>query len=154
MHVFLMCSSRSSMCYYCNPDGYAQKYTPSSGLHCPTPEISYAEDYGPILPRLTPSTPSPSGTAYDDEALDWGSEVEEYALTSSKALNADTLTVLDHPQRSHPKAKLAPKRHGPFKVLTTWGVNCKLQLPTTWRIHPVFHNSLLSPYKETIAHGP
>ncbi len=55
---------------------------------------------------------------------------------------------------TQPKAKLAPKRHGPFKVLTTWGVNCKLQLPATWRIHPVFHNSLLSPYKETIAHGP
>ena len=55
---------------------------------------------------------------------------------------------------THPKAKLAPKCHGPFKVLTTWGVNCKLQLPATWRIHPVFHNSLLSPYKETTAHGP
>src|SRR6266404_3160135 len=55
---------------------------------------------------------------------------------------------------THPKAKLAPKRHGPFKVLTTWGVNCRLQLPATWRIHPVFHNSLLSPYKETTAHGP
>ncbi len=55
---------------------------------------------------------------------------------------------------THPKVKLAPKRHGPFKVLTMWGVNCKLQLPTTWRIHPVFHNSLLSPYKETVAHGP
>src|SRR5882762_8785794 len=55
---------------------------------------------------------------------------------------------------THPKAKLAPKCHGPFKVLTTWGVNCKLQLPATWRIHTVFHNSLLSPYKETIAHGP
>ncbi len=55
---------------------------------------------------------------------------------------------------THPKAKLAPKCHGPFKVLTTWGVNCKLQLPTTWKIHPVFHNSLLSLYKETTAHSP
>ncbi len=55
---------------------------------------------------------------------------------------------------THPKAKLAPKHHGPFKVLTTWGVNWKLQLPTTWKIHPVFNNSLLSPYKETIPHGP
>jgi len=29
---------------------------------------------------------------------------------------------------THPKAKLAPRRHGPFKVLATWGINCKLQL--------------------------
>jgi hypothetical protein len=55
---------------------------------------------------------------------------------------------------THPKAKLAPRRHGPFKVITTWGVNCKLQLPKSWRIHPVFHISLVSPYKETTAHGP
>jgi hypothetical protein len=51
----------------------------------------------------------------------------------------------------HPKAKLAPRRHGPFKVLSSWGVNCKLQLPKTWRIHPVFHCSLITPYKETPA---
>jgi hypothetical protein len=55
---------------------------------------------------------------------------------------------------THPKAKLAPRRHGPFKVLSSWGVNCKLQLPKTWRIHPVFHCSLITPYKETPAHGP
>ena len=55
---------------------------------------------------------------------------------------------------THPKAKLAPRRHGPSKVLSTWGINVKLQLPKTWRIHPVFHTSLISPYKETPAHGP
>jgi hypothetical protein len=55
---------------------------------------------------------------------------------------------------THPKAKLAPRCHGPFKVLSSWGVNCKLQLPKTWRIHPVFHCSLITPYKETPAHGP
>ncbi|ESK82581.1 hypothetical protein Moror_3668 [Moniliophthora roreri MCA 2997] len=30
----------------------------------------------------------------------------------------------------------------------------KLKLPFQWRIHPVFHASLLSPYKETDVHGP
>ena len=56
---------------------------------------------------------------------------------------------------THPKAKLAPRRHGPFKVITATEVNSKLALPKSWqRLHPVFHNSLLSPYKETTAHGP
>ena len=29
-----------------------------------------------------------------------------------------------------------------------------LRLPSTWKIHDVFHTSLLSSYKETKAHGP
>ena len=55
---------------------------------------------------------------------------------------------------THPKTKLAPKRYGPFKVLTTTPTNSRLQLPPHWRIHPMFHNSLLTPYKETSEHGP
>jgi transposase InsO family protein len=55
---------------------------------------------------------------------------------------------------THPKAKLAPRRHGPFKVVYSTQTNTKLLLPKSWRIHPVFHNSLISPYKETAAHGP
>ena len=31
-------------------------------------------------------------------------------------------------QTTHPKAKLAPKRYGPFKVLWASPTNCKLQL--------------------------
>jgi len=57
-------------------------------------------------------------------------------------------------QTTHPKAKLAPRRYGPFKVIWTSPTNCKLELPPQMRIHPVFHNSLLKPYTETAAHGP
>jgi hypothetical protein len=81
----------NNTCYACNREGYYDKYAPSSGRRCPTPEIDYAEDFGLQSPI---SIPSPSGTT---EVLDWGSEVEEYALTSSKANLSDALTVLDLP---------------------------------------------------------
>jgi hypothetical protein len=53
-----------------------------------------------------------------------------------------------------PTAKLAPKRHGPFKVTQVMSaVNYRLELPTQWSIHPVFHIDLLTPYHETTIHG-
>jgi hypothetical protein len=56
---------------------------------------------------------------------------------------------------SQPTAKLAPRRHGPFEVIQVMStVNYHLELPTQWSIHPVFHTDLLTPYKETIMHGP
>src|SRR5579863_2857962 len=57
-------------------------------------------------------------------------------------------------QTMHPKAKLALRCYGPFKVIWASATNCKLKLPPQMKIHPVFHNSLLKPYKETKEHGP
>ena len=51
--------------------------------------------------------------------------------------------------------KLAAKRHGPFsitEVVSPWAY--QLKLPDQWRIHPVFHASLLTPYHENETHGP
>ena len=51
--------------------------------------------------------------------------------------------------------KLKPKQEGPFpitKVISPWAY--KLQLPEQWKIFPVFHACLLSPYKATKAHSP
>ncbi len=51
--------------------------------------------------------------------------------------------------------KLAPKRYGPFKITKEISpVAYQLCLPTAWNIHNVFYASLLSPYRETNAHGP
>jgi len=77
---------------------------------------------------------------------------EELSYTFHK----DDLVLLEatNLQTTHPKAKLAPRRYGPFKVIWASPTNCKLQLPETMRVHPVFHNSLLKPYHETQAHGP
>jgi hypothetical protein len=55
---------------------------------------------------------------------------------------------------THLKAKLNPRRHSPFKILSTTLTNSRLQLPPNWCIYPVFHNPLLTPYKETLEHGP
>ena len=59
-----------------------------------------------------------------------------------------------HLNTSHPSAKLAPKRYGPFKVTKAIShTSFQLQLPFSWKIHPTFHATLLTPYKETKEHG-
>ncbi len=60
-----------------------------------------------------------------------------------------------HLRTNQPTAKLAPRRHGPFKITQVMlAVNYRLELPTQWSIHPVFHTDLLTPYRETATHGP
>jgi hypothetical protein len=50
--------------------------------------------------------------------------------------------------------KMAPKQEGPFKVEEVLGpVTYRLKLPTTWKIHNVFHAVLLKPYIKTEVHG-
>ena len=54
-----------------------------------------------------------------------------------------------------PSAKLAPKRHGPFKVKKVLSpITYQLKLPPQWKIHDVFHTDLLTPYHEMEFHGP
>jgi hypothetical protein len=54
----------------------------------------------------------------------------------------------------HPTAKLAPKRHGPFPIVRVLSpITYKLRLPVQWKLHPVFHVDLLTPYRETEFHG-
>jgi len=49
---------------------------------------------------------------------------------------------------------MAPKRKGPFEIMEVTGpVNYRLKLPEQWKIHNVFHASLLTPYIETEIHG-
>jgi hypothetical protein len=53
-----------------------------------------------------------------------------------------------------PAAKLAPRRHGPFRVAQVMSpVSYRLALPLQWKIHSVFHIDLLSPHRETEVHG-
>jgi Chromo (CHRromatin Organisation MOdifier) domain len=55
---------------------------------------------------------------------------------------------------THLKAKLDAKRYGPFIITKEISpVVFQLALPPQWRIHNIFHTSLLMPYKETEEHG-
>jgi hypothetical protein len=54
----------------------------------------------------------------------------------------------------HPAAKLAPKRHGPFPIVRVLSpITYELRLPVQWKLHPVFHVDLLTPYRETEFHS-
>ena len=54
-----------------------------------------------------------------------------------------------------PSSKLAPKRHGPFKIgKVLLPITYQLKLPPQWKIHDVFHVDLLTPYHETKLHRP
>jgi hypothetical protein len=51
--------------------------------------------------------------------------------------------------------KLVPKRYRPCKIIKEVSpVAYQLSLPMAWGIHDIFHSSLLSPYHETMQHGP
>lgn len=55
----------------------------------------------------------------------------------------------------YPNRKLAPKREGPFTIEQVMGpATVRLKLPATWKVHPVFHTSLISHYRTTPEHGP
>ena len=59
-----------------------------------------------------------------------------------------------HLRTNQPMVKLAPRRHSPFPIVQVMSpVNYRLQLPTQWSIHDVFHIDLLTPYRETPTHG-
>ena len=47
--------------------------------------------------------------------------------------------------------KMAPKREGPFEIEEVPGpVTYQLKLPKSWKIHKVFHATLLRPYRENV----
>ena len=50
--------------------------------------------------------------------------------------------------------KMAPKREGPFEIEDVLGpLTYRLKLPESWRIHNVFHATLLRPYRENEIYG-
>lgn len=61
---------------------------------------------------------------------------------------------MTHHEDGYPFKKLAPKRHGPFRIQKVLSrLVYKLALLSNTKIHPVVHASLLTPYHETAQHG-
>ena len=51
--------------------------------------------------------------------------------------------------------KISPKREGPFKIKEVLSpLTYRLDLPDRWKIHDVFHASLLTPFTQTEVYGP
>jgi hypothetical protein len=76
----------------------------------------------------------------DKRRVDQVYKVGDKVLLSTKYLN------LKHSESSR---KLLPKWIGPFEVVQVVGpVAYKLKMNPGWRVYPVFHMSLLEPYKE------
>ena len=55
----------------------------------------------------------------------------------------------------YPTRKLAPQQEGPFEISQVISpLAYRLRLLPMWKIHDVFHASLLLTYRETAEHGP
>jgi hypothetical protein len=73
---------------------------------------------------------------------------EEYNVGDKVLLS--TRHINNPVDRNRPTRKLSPKFIGPYRIIKKVSVTAyKLDLPNTFRIHPVFHISLLKPYHET-----
>ena len=73
---------------------------------------------------------------------------EPYQLGDKVWLEGRNLTTM------HPMAKLAPRHYGPFPITRVISrTSYQLKLPPQWKIHNVFHATLLTPYKETALNG-
>ena len=67
-----------------------------------------------------------------------------YSVGDKVLLNTKYLTI----KHSETNRKLLPKWIGPFEVVQVVGpVAYKLKMNPGWRVHPVFHVSLLEPYR-------
>src|SRR5713226_9294808 len=145
------------------------KFAHNSHIHSTIERTPFEALMG-FTPCSLPTQFNSPSTPFISECLDFLSHLHSDLLAAQKIAN-QTWNSNSHPipyhigdqvwlegknlQTSFPSYKLAPRRHGPFMITSIiQGTSCKLELPPSWKIHPVFHASLLSPYHETSAHGP
>ena len=83
-----------------------------------------------------------------DKRIKFTKAPRELQINQKVLLEARNLSV------KSPSKKLAPKRYGPFKVIRKISpVAYQIKLPSTMKIHDVFHIDLLIPFNETTSYG-
>ena len=116
-------------------------------------------------PNLAPLTRQTLSILTADDWIMWMVQAQKMAID---AINWPTpilrasFTIGDHVWLegtnlpiSMQSSKLHPKHYGPFKISRVVSpVAYQLELPNQWQIHPIFHVTLLLPYKEMEQHGP
>src|SRR6266849_1331139 len=145
------------------------KFTHNSHTHSTIEHTPFEALMG-FTPHSLPTQFNSPSTPFISEHLDFLSHIRSDLLATQKIAN-QTWNSNSHPipyhvrdqvwlegknlRTSFPSYKLAPQCHGPFKIISIiQSTLCKLELPSSWKIHPVFHMLLLSPYHETSTHGP
>ena len=84
------------------------------------------------------------GKYYDRRAK----QQPDFKVSDKVMLNAK------HIRTKRPSKKLSPKLYGPFKILEKRGERAfKLEISPRWKIHPIFHVSLLEPYRTSNRDG-
>jgi hypothetical protein len=117
-------------------------------------------------PRLHPTDPPPSLNQHVEDRKQTALERRAQAIEAINRtahqtpppwfqVGQEVWLEAKNLQLPYQTPKLAPKRHGPFCISKQVSpVAYQLQLPDAWKIHNVFHASLLTPYRETPQHGP
>jgi hypothetical protein len=84
-----------------------------------------------------------------DRLIAGGTKFKPYTIGTKVWLEGTNLNL------PYSTRKMSPKRYGPFNVAAVISpIAYQLKLPTHWKVHLVFHASLLTPYKEMEQHGP
>ena len=117
-------------------------------------------------PRLHPTGTRPTTNEEANQRLE---AVEQFRKVAIEAINQKANNIppdqykprdkvwleVTHLKLPYQMIKLASKRYGPFVISKKISpVAYQLTLPHAWKIHNVFHTSLLSPYHEMTLYSP
>lgn len=125
--------------------GYQPRAFPSVSF---TSNVSAVEERLKRITHIRSETTAAHALAQRRMEMRFPNKFEPYKLHQQVWLDTKNIKM------PYENRKLSPKREGPFCIKEVLGrLTYKLDIPDTWKIHPVFHATLLVPYRETDEHG-